>query len=370
MITDEQMITVGILQCPGIGRVTFEELSTFLECNEISIVDFWDLPEKEIKGLDFLAMRGKAFIEHRKTFKLEKLRKELDQKSISIVTKRDQNYPSLLKETPDAPAVLYVLGYLRPSFKLPIAIVGTRKISSYGWMATTLITKELVKAGCEIISGFMYGVDAVAHQTALNNGGYTIGVLGYGFDYCFPENHRKMRKQLLESGGALISEYLPFVTAVPGRFPARNRIVAGMCKGIVVTEAATDSGSKITASRAADYGRDIFAVPGSITSEYSEGTKELLNDGAKLVANAQDILEVYLPTRIDSSGKINITVILNQAENEIELKIIKMLLHQALTSEEILEELKVSAHEIVIGLSVLEMRGVILNDRGKYSIVF
>lgn len=205
----------------------------------------------------------------------------------------DVRYPKRLREIPDPPSELYIQGEV-PDFSLPmIAIVGTRHVTTYGEKVTQFFTRELIKAGFTIVSGFMYGVDAIAHQTALKEQGRTIGVLGFGFDYMYPANHRSLAKQMIDSGNCLITEFLPDQPPRPWSFPKRNRIVSGLCLGVLVTEAAKKSGSKITARLAAEQGREVFTVPGAIDSLYSEGTKELVNLGAKLVTNVDDILEEF-----------------------------------------------------------------------------
>jgi DNA processing protein len=200
--------------------------------------------------------------------------------------------PPLLSEIPDPPIVLYIRGEM-PDFSRPaIAIVGTRNVTDYGVEVTKKLTTGLVAAGYTIISGFMYGVDTVAHGATLHAGGKTIAVLGYGLGVpFFPRSHEKFAREIEARGSCLLTEFPPWQTALPQNFPKRNRIVSGLSLGVVVTEAAVKSGSLITARLAVDQGREVFAVSGPIGSVYSEGTKELVNLGAKLVTNVSDIVE-------------------------------------------------------------------------------
>lgn len=370
MITDEQMIWVATTQCPGLGVKRFEQLRLYLETIKLSILDFWQLSSDQLQQIELKQSFKDSFSEHKKSFAFDKLKKELEAKAIFVVCRDEKLYPELLREIPDAPPVLFVHGVLKEKFSTPVAVVGTRKITSYGRMATQLLTRELVQHGCEIISGFMYGVDAVAHQTAIDTGGYTVGVLGYGFDHLYPASHAKLKHQILEKGGVLFSEYLPSTPPIIGQFPQRNRIVAGLSKGVLVTEAAVNSGSKITARLAAEYGRDVFAVPGPITSQYSEGTKDLINTGAKLVTCAEDILEEYYPKQTAKSGVIDIQQILSLAENETEKRILELLFQQSVTSDEIANELMISSGELLSSLSLLEMKGAIGLEGGKYFVRF
>ncbi len=200
--------------------------------------------------------------------------------------------PQLLSQIPDPPTHLSIRGSW-PDESLPrIAVVGTRHITPYGRMVTQRFTRELVQAGFVIVSGFMYGVDAVAHQTAIDSGGQTIAVLGYGLDApFFPSSHAPLAQAIISHGGCLVSEYAAKQRAIPENFPRRNRIVSGLSLGVLVTEAGVKSGSLITARLAVEQGREVFAVPGPIDSPYSEGTKELVNLGAKLVSTIRDIVD-------------------------------------------------------------------------------
>ena len=210
----------------------------------------------------------------------------------SILYIGSKQYPALLRQIPDPPQKLYRVGPL-PDPTLPtIAVVGTRHVTDYGKQVTWELTTQLVRFGFVIVSGFMYGVDAVAHEACIEAGGKTIAVLGYGLEApFFPSSHALLARKVLASGGCLLSEFEPHQGARPQNFPKRNRIVSGLSLGVLVTEAAIKSGSLITARLAGEQGRELFAVPGPMNSPYSEGTKILVNMGAKLVTNIDDIVE-------------------------------------------------------------------------------
>lgn len=209
------------------------------------------------------------------------------------ISLRDDYFPALLKEISNPPDTLYIKSQksLKELFKNPcIAVVGTRHITSYGIEVTKKIILDLVKAGFTIVSGLAKGVDYLAHREALNNHGTTIAVLGSGVDRIYPPEHEKIAQEIIKNG-ALMSEFPKDSKAAPQNFPVRNRIISGLSLGIVVTEAAEKSGTMITASYAAEQGREVFAVPGPITSVYSKGTNSLIKKGAKLVNEVSDILE-------------------------------------------------------------------------------
>ena len=212
----------------------------------------------------------------------------LDFKKITI---KNASYPQLLKEIYDPPKQLYISGELKAKEKYPLAVVGTRKVSDYGKRATPYFVKTLAKTGLTIISGLALGVDGLAHQATLDVHGRTIAVLGSGLNNIYPSAHKKLAEDIIKSGGAVISEYSPDKQPSKTTFPARNRIIAGLCLGILVIEAPEKSGALITARFALEQGREVFAVPGSIYSKNSIGTNQLIKMGARPVTKPEDILQ-------------------------------------------------------------------------------
>ncbi len=202
----------------------------------------------------------------------------------------DFSYPPLLRQLPDPPPVLYVFGRKELLSRPAVAIVGSRAATTYGRKIAFSLASKLSSSLLTVVSGLALGIDAEAHAGALTGGGSTVAVLGCGLDVVYPRENLKLFRKIIETG-AVVSEY-PLGTRPEGfRFPARNRIIAGLCKGVVVVEAAKRSGSLITAQIALDCGREVFAVPGHIDSCKSEGTHWLLKQGAKLVQGAADIVE-------------------------------------------------------------------------------
>lgn len=206
---------------------------------------------------------------------------------------KHKSYPTLLKEIYDPPQTLYVNGQLRAKEKYPLAVVGTRKVSLYGKKITRSLVEALAQAGFTIISGLALGVDGIAHQTTLDVGGKTIAVLGSGLDIIYPSFHQQLAQKIIESNGAIISEYELKTRPSKWTFPARNRIVAGMSLGTLVIEAPKKSGALITARFALEQGREVFAVPGSVYNENSAGCNLLIKMGAKPVTKPEDILEAF-----------------------------------------------------------------------------
>ncbi|MBI5189515.1 MAG: DNA-protecting protein DprA [Nitrospirae bacterium] len=211
-----------------------------------------------------------------------------------IVTQADPEYPANLMEIHDPPPYLYVKGSLRPDDKVAVAMVGSRMATTYGRQITRKIARELSAKGITVVSGGARGIDSEAHRGALAGKGRTVAVLGCGIDVAYPAENAELYGLIAESG-AVVSEYPMGTPPEPKNFPPRNRIISGMSVGVVVIEAAGDSGSLITASYSLEQGREVYAVPGSVVSPTSRGTNSLIKKGAKLVESANDILVDLFP---------------------------------------------------------------------------
>jgi len=220
----------------------------------------------------------------------------LEPLGIELVTLDDPRYPSLLREIHDPPLVLYARGeWLEAAARPCLAVVGSRRSSSYGVNAALSLARELAASGLTIVSGLARGIDAAAHRGALEAGGKTIAVVGTGLDTTYPAEHRKLGEEIINSG-AIVSEFPLGTPPLPQNFPYRNRVLSGLSFGVLIIEAAEHSGSLITARLAAEQGRDVYAVPGNITSQTSFGPNYLIKDGAKLIQCGRDVLEELPPS--------------------------------------------------------------------------
>ncbi len=216
---------------------------------------------------------------------------------IHTCTFHDRSYPKLLKEIPDPPDVIYIKG-MRGRIPIPlektIAVVGSREMTEYGRRTTKKFVQNLVENGYTIISGLARGVDACAHETALECKGFTVAVLGCGVDILYPQSNACLYERIISSGrGAVISEFAPGVITKKDLFITRNRIISGLSLGVLVIEGSMRSGTMITAKYAAEQGRDVFAVPGSVDSPMSNAPITLMKNGAIPVSSARDILDIY-----------------------------------------------------------------------------
>ncbi len=208
----------------------------------------------------------------------------------AIVTLADAAYPKRLRTIPDPPLALYVRGALAAADETAVAVVGSRRASPYGLQCAERLSEELALRGISVVSGLALGIDGAAHRGALRSGGRTLAVLGSGMSRLYPPQHERLASRVAEQG-AVLSEYPLETDPLPHHFPRRNRLISGLSLGVVVVEASGRSGALITADMALEQGREVFAVPGPMTSVTSEGTHRLLKQGARLVTSVEDVLD-------------------------------------------------------------------------------
>ena len=232
----------------------------------------------------------------------------------SFFTLQPSDHPSLLNEIYDPPERLTYRGTIPPTDRPHLAVVGSRKATGYGKDAARMLVRDLARAGVVIVSGLAYGIDQMAHEATIEVGGTTIAVLGFGINHRGTSREEQLKQSILNSGGLLMSEFEPTTPGHKSNFPKRNRVISGLCHGVLVIEATERSGSLITSRTAMEQNRDVFAVPGPITSPNSEGTNRLIKQGAHPVTCAKDIFDVLgiEPQPIESSA--------NSAEESLLLK--------------------------------------------------
>ncbi len=272
-----------------------------------------------------------------------------------VITLADERYPARLAEIYAPPPVLFVRGALKASDDLAVAVVGTRRNTTYGRQATSRLVRELVRAGVTIVSGLARGIDSLAHEAALEAGGRTIAVLAHGPHTIYPPENRGLAKKIVEQG-ALVTEYPIGVQPEPGNFPARNRIIAGLSLGAVVVEAGERSGALITTELASQMGREVFAVPGPITAPSSVGCNWLIQQqGAKLVMSAADILDELKIDRIERQTEMRKAIPLSEYEQTV----LKGLTDSALHIDELGRKIDLRAPVISSTLMILELKGLV-----------
>ncbi len=294
---------------------------------------------------------------------------EIERGGVEIVTAFDEAYPRLLQETPDPPFLLFAVGRTE-RLRLPaVAVVGSREASRYGRDVAWRLARELSSAGVTVVSGFARGVDSAAHEAALEGPGGTIAVVGCGLDVEYPRENGRLREKMAAQQ-LLLSEYPPGTEPRPQNFPIRNRIIAGISSGVVVVEASRRSGSLITARLAADFGRDVFAVPGSVFSETSSGTHELLRDGAILCRGAEDVLAELFPSVGPAAPRVPAAIAGGADLSSEARRVFEALTREeSLSAEELAQALDLPAATVLASLFELEGGGLASTlEGGRYGI--
>ncbi len=361
---DEQKYWVAFHQVSGIGPVSFSKLESHF--GEMSKA--WDASTTEIGAAGLSAKMVKKIDQFRNDHEPDEIAGKLSELGISAVHLRHPDYPQQLLETAAAPSVIYTKGDVSLNSEPMVAVVGSRDATPYGLEMTRRLSYDLASAGVTVVSGLARGIDAAAHKAALEAGGRTVAILGSGLDKVYPQRNIGIAQQIAERG-ALLTEYPPGVSALPQHFPRRNRVISGICKGVLVVEAAFNSRAMLTVSWALEQNREVFAVPGSALSEKSKGTDRLIRQGAKLTTTVEDILEELNieaktisvePQKNAHGGEIAIDNLArkNNVLN-IERRIIELLGNSAepVHVDDITRELGESAAEISSVLVMLDLRG-------------
>jgi DNA processing protein len=341
---------VAFNRIPGIGRARFSQL----ESHFADLEQAWRAGPTDLRaaGLDTRSIH--SIIEVRPSVSPDAELETLRRNGVTAVTWNDPAFPSRLKQIYDVPPVLYVRGALSPEDEWSIAVVGTRRATVYGREVTARLVADLARSRITIVSGLARGIDSAAHRTALEAGGRTVAVLACGLDLVYPPENVKLAQSIIEQG-ALISEYPLGTNPRADFFPRRNRIMSGLSLGVVVAEADEGSGALITANIALEQNREVFAVPGSILSPTSRGVNRLIQDGAKLVRNAQDVLE-----------ELNLTMIPQQLEmrdlaagNETESALLRHISLEPTHVDEICRSSRLPIATVTSTLAMMELKGMI-----------
>jgi DNA processing protein len=356
----EEFYWIGLKAVPGIGNITFRRL-----------LERFDSPQSALSAstAELSAVRGMT---HQvidtirdggwQRFAEEECRK-LRVSTVRLLLFTSADYPKSLFQIPDPPPFLYLRGEIRSS-EPAVAIVGSRRCTRYGELATAQLAEGLARHGVAVVSGMARGIDTAAHKGALDAGGRTIGVLGCGVDKVYPPENRKLFEKAAEQG-ALVSEFPLGTLPLAENFPRRNRIISGLSQGVLVVEATANSGSLITAQFALEHGRDVFAVPGNINFASSKGTNTLIKQGAKLVDCAEDILEELSGYQPAAENPVA-TKPASFALTPKEACIYELLARSPLHIDDIICQTELTAAEVSSMLLNLELKGALLPLPGKH----
>jgi len=347
---DDKKYWIGFNLINGIGAVRMQALIQHFGDLETA----WKAAPVEFARAGLGLKLIERIIQARENVDLTRLWTKIESQGIRILTWEDEAYPQRLKEIDQPPPVLYVRGEYLPDDVFAVAIVGTRRVTPYGRQITEQLAAFLASNGMTVISGLARGVDAIAHQTSLKAGGRTIGVLGSGVDKIYPPEHRSLAEQMMERG-AIISDYASGTPPDASNFPPRNRIISGLSLAVVVIEAGETSGALITAEFAAEQGREIFAVPGSILAPQSKGTNKLIQNGALPLLCVEDLMQALDLTRMGEHKAARKII----PSDETEARLIGVLGDEPIHVDEIRNQTALPIEKVSATLALMELKGMV-----------
>ncbi|OHA55180.1 MAG: DNA protecting protein DprA [Candidatus Veblenbacteria bacterium RIFOXYC1_FULL_42_9] len=343
---------VAFARLPKLGPKGFALLRSHFP----TMAEAWQASAGELKQAGLETSLVQAIIAHRQKIDVAASYQEIEKLQLEVVTIADPIYPKLLKEIYDPPALLFIRGDLKILENLCLAIVGSRRATSYGLTMAREIANTLAQVGVTIISGLAYGIDASAHKATIEAGGKTAAVMASGLDQIYHSANHKLANEILDKGGLWISEFPPQTAPLKQNFPFRNRIIAGLAQGTIVIEAAKTSGALLTAKHALEANREVFAVPGNATSPASVGTNELLKQGAHLITEASDVLSAFGLKAETTAAREPLTADLQS--------LLEKLPYEPTHLETLVRLLNLPASNLTSGLTLLELKGY-LKDEGS-----
>ena len=353
---DPKAYWVGFNYVKGIGAVRMQALCSAFDGD---LRAAWEAPASQLVSSGIQGRAVENILRVRSQLDLEKVWEHITSSGIRVLIWEDEDYPRLLREISQPPPVLYYRGEILPEDELAVAVVGTRRVSAYGRQVAENLAGALARNQVSVVSGLARGTDAIAHQATLRAGGRTLAVLGSGVDRIYPPEHRKLAEEIVENG-AVLSDYPPGTPPESSNFPPRNRIIAGLSLAIVVIEAGETSGALITASFAADQGREVLALPGNITSPNSVGTNRLIQSGARPLLKAEDVLEAL------NIQQVNVRRVARKIlpADETEAQILAVLGASAMAIDEISFLAGLPIDKVSATLAMMELKGLVSNSGG------
>lgn len=362
-LNPESLYLHGLNLLPQFGPARLFKLSQYFK----SFQQAYQASAATLQAAGIEPELAEIFIDHRANINLKQEAEKLASEKIKILTFRDAAFPKLLLEISKYPPILYYKGIMQENEELCVAVVGTRMITNYGRTVAPYLIEPLIQTGVTVVSGLAYGVDSQMQQLAIKNGRRTIAVLGGGLDAksFYPKQHVLLAQQILETGGALLSEYPIGTPPLKHHFVARNRIISGLSVATVIIECNLKSGSLITAKYALEQNRTVYAVPGPIYAEQSKGPNNLIKMGAKLITQANDILEdlnlANLPEQQEAKDLLG--------DSQAETSVLTLLGPEPLHINEIIKISALEAGEVSSTLTFLEMKGKVRNLGGQQYVL-
>ncbi len=342
---------IGFNHVSGIGPAKIRALLDHFG----SLADAWQASPLQLKQIGIDRRSVENFLETRSTIDLEAEFDRVVEAGINILVWDSPNYPKYLKEIPNPPPLLYMKGQITSGDQWAVAVVGTRRLTTYGRQVTQDLVRALVNNNITVVSGLARGIDSVAHKAAVDAGGRTIAVLGSGLDNLYPAEHRTLADRITNGHGALLTEYALGVRPEARNFPPRNRVISGLSMGVVIVEAGRKSGALITSTFALEQDREVFAVPGNINSPASDGTNRLIQQGAKLVRTVDDVLEELNLTMVPQQVAVQ-QVIPETAEEAV---LLEYLTHQPVHIDDLIRQAKLPSGLVGSTLALMELKGMV-----------
>ena len=358
-MTDDKRYWVGFNLVRGVGAVRLASLIKHFG----DVQAAWNGTAEELRAAGLGAKTAARLLAVREGVDLQSLCEKISAQGIQILTSDDEAYPRRLKEIEQPPPVLYVRGEWLPDDQFAVAVVGTRGITAYGRQITEQLVSHLAANGVTVVSGLARGVDATAHHAALNAGGRTAAVLGSGVDRIYPPENRALAERMLERG-AILSDYPLGTAPESANFPPRNRIISGLSMATVVIEAGDTSGALITAEFAAEQGREVFAVPGSILAPQSRGTNRLIQNGALPLLSPDDLLQALDLRRVGQHKEARHAL----PANDIETALLNTLGSEPLHVDEVRNRTGLPVEKVSAALVMMELKGMVRQVGGMQYI--
>ncbi len=358
---DDLPYWIAFNRIPQIGPARFGVLRKYFP----DMRSAWRSSLSELKNAGLSLSVSEEFVRQRKLIDPERELEKIHKHSISVVTINDDEYPETLKEIHNPPYLLYYRGAIKDERDAQaIAIVGTRKITTYGSRVTEDISRGLTNRNCSIVSGLALGVDSVAHTACLASGGRTIAVLANGLESVYPTSHTQLANRIISSGGLILSEFPIGTKSFKSNFPQRNRIISGLAMGTLIVEAAEKSGSLITAKHALEQNREVFAVPGSVFSATSSGPHLLISQGATLVTSADDII-----ASLNMQQSTNIYARKEKTPDDpLHEEIYSLIGNEPIHTDDIVKQSKLDARKIHSILVTMELKGYLKDVGGGHYV--
>jgi len=358
---------IALTLVPGLGARRILLLAKSLK----NFNDIFNCSRRELRQVESIGEASAlAIISFDDWEEVDRILELTEQSGVQLITIEDVLYPPRLKQIFDPPPLLWIKGNPEALKTEGLAVVGTRNYSPYGKKSAEAFTKEITEAGLTVYSGLAHGIDAIAHRTCLENSGTTVAVLGSGIDKIYPANHKKLVHQIVDSGGAVISEFPPGTKPDGGNFPIRNRVVSGLSLGVFVIESGVKGGSMITAEIGLDQNREVFAIPHPVNSASGTGCNWLIKNGhAKLVQHVNDILEELpagnLQLSLPHTGNESPKKWKQENLSENEKQLCELLDQEPLQIDKMSELSGIPTSELLVELLQLEMKGLVHQKAGK-----